>query len=68
MPTQKPHFKRPSEFGEKEKTEPVSTRILSSAKDTLQRAADKEDRTLSWLVARILEDYAEWLEPPKKTS
>jgi predicted DNA-binding protein len=39
------------------KSEFVSVRLSKEAKQTLQKQADREDRTLSWLVSKIIEDH-----------
>lgn len=46
--------------------EPVSGRIKGSAKKVLEKAAAKTGNSLSWLVGRVLEDYAEWLKKDKE--
>ena len=64
MKTKMP-FRTPKEIGKREDTEPVSTRIRVSAAQILKDAASKEGESLSWLVGRVLEDYAEWLKAKK---
>ena len=39
------------------KTEFLSVRVSEGTKDSLEEIAESEDRSLSWLVAKILEDY-----------
>ncbi|MCK5241200.1 ribbon-helix-helix protein, CopG family [bacterium] len=39
------------------KSEFISVRLSKEAKQTLQKMADKEDRTLSWLIAKIIDDH-----------
>ena len=39
------------------KTEFLSVRVSEGTKDALEEIAENEDRSLSWLVAKILEDY-----------
>jgi predicted transcriptional regulator len=39
------------------KTEHLSVRVSPQTKKALEKIAAKEDRTVSWLVARILDDY-----------
>ena len=39
------------------KTEFLSVRVSEGTKDALEEIAESEDRSLSWLVAKILEDY-----------
>lgn len=59
-------FKRPEDLEGKEATDSLSTRIKSSAKDVLEKAAKKQGKSLSWLAGRILEEYAIWLANQKK--
>jgi predicted HicB family RNase H-like nuclease len=55
-------FKKPGElFKEKEKTVTLSTRVLESAKATLERAAAREGKSVAALAGRIIEEYAAWL-------
>lgn len=65
MSNDKP-FKLPGELEKKEPTEQVSTRIKASAKEALEKAADKEGQTLSWIAGRVLENYADWLLSKKR--
>lgn len=60
-PMDKSGFRKPEEFLEKDETTHVSGRIKASAKEILEKAAAKNKKSLSWLVGRVLEDYAEWL-------
>ncbi len=39
------------------KTEFLSVRVSEGTKGALEEIAESEDRSLSWLVAKILEDY-----------
>jgi predicted transcriptional regulator len=39
------------------KTEYLSVRVSPQTKKALEKIAANEDRTVSWLVARILDDY-----------
>ena len=39
------------------KTEFLSVRVAPETKKSLEKIAEKQDRTLSWLVAKILKDY-----------
>ncbi len=39
------------------KTDFLSVRVSEVTKDALEEIAGSEDRSLSWLVAKILEDY-----------
>ena len=39
------------------KKEFLSVRVSVTTKTALDKIADSQDRTLSWLVAKILEDY-----------
>ena len=39
------------------KTEFLSVRVSETTKNTLEEIAESEDRSLSWLVAKVLEDY-----------
>lgn len=41
---------------------PVSARITAQAKKILDKAAQESDKSLSSLIAIVLEDYASWLE------
>lgn len=61
-------FRTPEEIENREKTDQVSARLRASAIDVLKKAADSRGESLSWLVGRVLEDYADWLESqsPKK--
>lgn len=59
-------FRRPEDLAKKEPMEPVSGRIKGSAKKVLEKAAAKTGNSLSWLVGRVLEDYAEWLKKDKE--
>jgi predicted HicB family RNase H-like nuclease len=60
----KAQFRTPEELAaeKKDKTEAVASRMDAQAKRVLEKAADKQGVSLSFLVGRILEDYAEWLE------
>jgi uncharacterized protein (DUF1778 family) len=55
-------YKRPEQFPAKPTRTYVSARIDDSAKDVLEKAANKVDKTLSQLAGEILEDYARWLK------
>ena len=39
------------------KTEFLSVRVLASTKTTLARIAEENERSLSWVVAKILDEY-----------
>ena len=39
------------------KTEFLSVRVSEATKNSLEEIAESEDRSLSWLVAKVLEDY-----------
>lgn len=55
---------------EKEQTVPVSGRVRVGVRDFLTMVAEEEGKSLSWLVRKVLEDYAqfvgEYYEPGKK--
>lgn len=63
----KKSFRTPSEFAadEKEKTTPVSSRIRESSLEVLRRCAEKEGKSVAWLIGRVLEEYVAWLREKK---
>jgi uncharacterized protein (DUF1778 family) len=48
------------------KREPLSARVKSDTKKTLEKAAKSAGTSLSDLAAAILDDYADWLSEQSK--
>ena len=40
---------------------PLSTRVLTNTRDTLEKAAKANDLSLAELTSNVLDDYANWL-------
>ena len=54
-------FRHPSEMTPPEPREPVSTRIPTSLKKSLETIAKENNLSLAELIANVLEDYVKWL-------
>jgi uncharacterized protein (DUF1778 family) len=54
-------FRHPKEMSSRKERVPLSTRVLTSTKDTLEKAAKANGLSLAELCATVLDDYAGWL-------
>ena len=59
-------FRLPSEMQPESDKVPISARIKSESRKTLQEEAKRNKLSLSLLVSNILEDYVDWLESQAK--
>lgn len=54
-------FRHPKDMNSRKERVPLSTRVLTSTKDILEKAAEENSLSLAELSANILDDYANWL-------
>lgn len=55
-------FRHPSQMSPPEPREPVSARIPTTLKKSLEKIAKENKLSLAELIANILEDYVKWLQ------
>ena len=54
-------FRHPKEMESRKERVPLSTRVLTSTKKTLEKAAEDHSLSLAELSSNVLDDYADWL-------
>ena len=59
-------FRLPSEMTSRKERVPLSTRVKTDTKETLEKAAKEAGLALSEFVANVLDDYGDWYLKAKK--
>ncbi|MFZ3229678.1 MAG: hypothetical protein WA160_05710 [Pseudobdellovibrio sp.] len=61
-----PKFRHPKEMNSRMERVPLSTRVLSTTKDALEKAAKENGLSLAEISSNVLDDYASWLNESGK--